>query len=149
MLPQQERNARILVMDDEEPILRVVTNILEKVGYAVACTNDGEEAILEYERALQDGCPFDAVIMDLTIPGGMGGKETVQRLLELDPNVRAIVASGYSNDPIMARAGDFGFCAEIAKPFGAAELTRTLGQVLAQRRPLEEQAPLIHEDERI
>jgi len=130
--PRPKAGARVLVMDDEEPILRLVTSILTDAGHSVSCVRTGEVAIEHYGRAMTSGNPFDAVIMDLTIPGAMGGREAIQRLKELDPSVRAIVASGYSNDPVMARAQEFGFCAGVSKPFGVEQLVRVLEQVLAR-----------------
>lgn len=128
-----KRHARILVMDDEAAILRVVTSMLEKAGYEAAQAKDGQDAIAQYEQALRAGRRFDAVIMDLTIPGGMGGKDAIRELRRLDPTVCAIVASGYSNDPVMARAEDFGFCSEISKPFSAEQLVGTIERVLERR----------------
>ena len=122
-------------MDDEDAILRVVSSILAKSGYCPSSARTGEEAIEMYEQALAAGTPFDAVIMDLTIPGAMGGKEAIQRLRQIDPGVRAIVASGYSNDPVMARANEFGFCAGISKPFGSEELRAVLDRVLSTTPP--------------
>jgi DNA-binding NtrC family response regulator len=100
------------------------------MGYEAVGVGDGIEAIAAYSRALQDGKPFSAVIMDLTIPGGMGGKEAVLKLLELDPGARVIVSSGYSNDPVMADFGSFGFCGVIAKPYRIGDLREMLVRVL-------------------
>jgi len=98
----------------------------EDLGYKVTCAAEGQEAIELYNKGKKSGNPFDAVIMDLTIPGGMGGKETIQKLIQIDPNVKAVVASGYSNDPVMARYKDFRFKDIIVKPFSIEELGRVL-----------------------
>lgn len=124
------RGGRILVMDDEEIIRDVTRHILERLGYDVALARDGEEAIQMYRDAQRRGRPFDAVIMDLTVPGGMGGKEAIKRLRTIDPQVKAIVASGYSNDPIMANYRAYGFDGVVAKPYRIDELRRVLHRVL-------------------
>ena len=93
---------KILVMDDEEILRDFTSRILTKSGYDVELSSDGVEAIQRYRDAKDSGCPFDAVIMDLTVSGGMGGKKTIRELLKIDPDIKAIVSSGYSNDPIMA-----------------------------------------------
>ena len=124
---------RVLVMDDEALIREVIGLYLERQGYAAVLASEGGEAVQLYQEAIQAGARFDAVIMDLTVPGGMGGAEAVRRLAAIDPGVRAIVASGYSNDPVMANHREYGFLAALAKPFRAADLTRALDDVL--RRP--------------
>lgn len=120
---------RILVMDDEEVIREVACEILGHLGYeAVSCRN-GEEALNIYEKAM-GASPFTAVLMDLTIPGGMGGKETMKRLLQIDPGVKGIVSSGYSNDPVLANYREYGFHGVVMKPYDIAELGNVLHQVL-------------------
>jgi two-component system cell cycle sensor histidine kinase/response regulator CckA len=91
---------------------------------------DGTEAIREYQEAIKSGIPFDAVIMDLTIPGGMGGKETIRRLREIDPKVKAIVSSGYSNDPVLAEYQAYGFLGRVEKPYRIQELEKTIAQIV-------------------
>jgi CheY-like chemotaxis protein len=93
---------RILLMDDEEDVRQTTGDVLKRLGYTVVFADDGLRTIDLYQEARKAGAPFDAVIMDLTIPGGMGGNETIERLLAIDPKVRAILSSGYLNDPIMA-----------------------------------------------
>jgi PAS domain S-box-containing protein len=121
---------RILVMDDEELILVLLSRILERAGYEVELSKDGEEAIRKYTAARDAGAPFAAVIMDLTIPGGMGGKEAINKLREIDPEVKVIVSSGYSTDPIMADYRTYGFSGVVAKPYHAGEVEKTLRDVL-------------------
>lgn len=123
-------NGRILVMDDEEIIQEVLSNMLEFLGYDVEIANDGVQAIERYEQAAQSGKSFDAVIMDLTIPNGVGGKEAIQDLLELDSEVRAIVSSGYSNDPVVMNYTEYGFKGAISKPFKIEELKKVLQELV-------------------
>lgn len=123
---------RILVMDDEKKIREVVEQMLSAIGYEVTVTNNSQEAVEAYQHALKGGQKFDAVIMDLTVPGGMGGQDAIQKLLAIDPGVKAIVSSGYSNDPIMAEYANWGFKGVVTKPFGINELSQVLKQVLAE-----------------
>jgi PAS domain S-box-containing protein len=123
-------SGRVLVMDDEELVRTVTRSMLEFNGYEVELTSDGDEAIAKYQSGMQAGKPFDLVLMDLTIPGGMGGKEAIARLLVIDPKVRAIVASGYSNDPVMANYRSHGFRKVIPKPYTLKELIATVSEVL-------------------
>jgi CheY-like chemotaxis protein len=121
---------RILIMDDEELILDVVSSMLEYLEYEVEVSKNGQEAFEKYHAAMQSGNPFGAVIMDLTIPGSQGGKEVIQDLLKLDPSVRAIVSSGYSNDPIMSNCTEYGFKGVVKKPFKMEELREVIEQTL-------------------
>jgi PAS domain S-box-containing protein len=123
-------DGRILVMDDEESLRKVAEKMLLKLGYAVQCARDGAEAIKYYKRAKKSGQPFDAVIMDLTIPGGMGGKKTIAKLLEIDPGAVAVVSSGYSTDPILANYEKYGFCGAVTKPYRIEELSWVMHDVL-------------------
>ena len=125
------KKGRILIMDDEEILRNFVVRMLKKAGYEVSAASDGVEAFELYEQAEKSGEAFDVVIMDLTIPGGAGGKETIQRLLEIYPDSKAIVSSGYSDDPIMANYKDYGFKAVVEKPYSINELTRTIEDVIA------------------
>lgn len=117
-------------MDDEEMILQITKDMLENLGYEVETAADGNETVRKYVEARNSGVPFDIVILDITIPGGMGGKETILRLLEIDPAVKAIVSSGYSNDPVMAMFGQYGFAGVIAKPYRMAELSDAIQRAL-------------------
>ena len=121
---------RILVMDDEENIREVAGEMLDFIGYGAGFARDGAEAVDLYSKALGSGDPFAAVLLDLTIPGGMGGSEAMRLLRNIDPGVRAIVSSGYSNDPIMADYKTFGFRGIITKPYKLTELKKVLSEVL-------------------
>ncbi len=121
---------RVLLIDDEELVATAVGRMLERLGYSSAWARDGREGVEMYSRELSAGRPFDAVVVDLTIPGGMGGKEAITVLRRLDPDVRAVVSSGYSNDPIVADYASYGFRAALAKPFTIHALGRTMGEVL-------------------
>jgi PAS domain S-box-containing protein len=123
-------SGRILIMDDEEMVREVATRILTTMGFEVEDSSDGSEAISLYVQAKKNGKPFGAVIMDLTVPGGMGGKEAIKRLIEIDPQVKAIVSSGYSNDPIMSHFREFGFSGVVAKPYSIRTLGETIKKVM-------------------
>lgn len=128
-----EGQGRILVMDDEEIVREVAVQMLSVLGYQVEESKSGEETIDLYLKARDAGQPYDAIIMDLTIPGGMGGKETIAKLREIDSSVKAIVSSGYANDPIMAEYEKFGFNGVVPKPYGVQELSNIVQKVLSER----------------
>jgi two-component system cell cycle sensor histidine kinase/response regulator CckA len=100
----------------------------------VELAKDGAEAVDLFRRAFASGEFFDAAILDLTVPGGMGGKETIKRLLEVDPEIKAIVSSGYSNDPVMADCERYGFVSTIAKPYEVARLSKVVKRVVSMTR---------------
>ena len=108
---------KILLMDDEQIILDVTLEVLQFLGYSVQFARDGAEAISLFTRERSAGVPFDIVILDLSVPEGMGGKETLARLKELDPSVKAIVSSGYTNDPCVQDFAEHGFAGKLAKPY--------------------------------
>ncbi|MEA2062745.1 MAG: ATP-binding protein, partial [Gemmatimonadota bacterium] len=124
---------KILVMDDEEPVRKIATMILEHLGHEVEFTCDGAETIRRYKKVKKSGRPFDAVIMDLTIPGGMGGKEAVTKLLKIDPEAKTIVSSGYSTDPIMSNYRKYGFSGVVSKPYNIEELRTVLQNIITQK----------------
>jgi PAS domain S-box-containing protein len=131
--PLRGRGA-ILVMDDEQVVRDVAAEILEALGYEAVAAANGEEALALYRAALERGAPYRAVVMDLTVPGGMGGKDAIGRLLALDPGARAIVSSGYSNDPVMADFRAYGFAGVVVKPYSVKTFARTLQEVLGPER---------------
>jgi signal transduction histidine kinase/ActR/RegA family two-component response regulator len=121
---------KVLVMDDEESIRQIVKTMLERKGYRVETTADGLDAVAAYQRAQEAGDPFRVVIMDLTIPGGVGGKEAVKRILALDPQARVVVSSGYADDQVMAEYAGYGFRAVVPKPFTRKKLLEVLAKIL-------------------
>ncbi|MBF0559283.1 MAG: PAS domain S-box protein [Nitrospirae bacterium] len=123
---------KILVMDDEEMVSTVAGDMLKTLGYKTEFSADGADAIERYKKAREDHEPFDIVIMDLTIQGGMGGAETIKKLREIDPDVKAIVSSGYSNDPIMANFSEFGFKGVITKPYRLSDISGVVSSVLTR-----------------
>jgi PAS domain S-box-containing protein len=127
LLPGQ---GKILVMDDEEMVRDMLRLMLQKLGYEANCAANGEEALELLKKALEDQKPFIAAILDLTVPRGKGGKETVRQLLSIDPRIKVIVTSGYADDPIMANFSDYGFHGIIVKPFKITELSNTLHKIL-------------------
>ena len=122
---------RILLMDDEEIIRETASEALKEIGYQTDLALNGEEAVKLYQKASENDKPYDLVIMDLTIPGGMGGKETIKILTEYDPDVKAVVSSGYSNDPIMANFKAYGFCGVITKPYSVDEMAQTIHKIIS------------------
>ena len=128
--PAEPGSGRILVMDDEPAVKDVCAEMLRFLGYEVETTQDGQEAIDLFLSRREEGRPFDLVITDLTVPGGMGGKIVAERLRRSVPEVRVIAASGYYDDPVMARYGDHGFAGALRKPFTTVELGELVSGVL-------------------
>jgi len=124
---------RVLFMDDEETICTVASVLLQRLGFTTIAVPDGATAVAAYEEALKNGEPFRLVIMDLTVPGGMGGKEAMEHLLKIDPHVRAIVSSGYSSDPVLASYRVNGFRGVVPKPYKLTDLSRTIRAVLEEK----------------
>jgi PAS domain S-box-containing protein len=122
--------ARVLFMDDEPSIRTMAGIFMQRIGYDCDVAADGAEAVRKYEAALSGGRRYEAVVMDLTVPGGMGGREAMERLRQLDPSVCAIVSSGYSRDPVLANYRLHGFQAILPKPYGLEQLTQVLATVM-------------------
>jgi CheY-like chemotaxis protein len=121
---------KVLLMDDEAPLRKIAGKMLESLGYIPEFAKDGDEAIEMFKAAKASGNPYEAVILDLTIPGGMGGKDTVKKLIEIDPETNAIVSSGYSDDPVLADSKKYGFKGVLPKPFDPRSLSRVLNEVI-------------------
>ena len=129
-----QAGGKVLIMDDEEIIRKMLTNMLGMAGYTVEVSADGAEALEKYKQAKESGDPFNAVIMDLTVPGGMGGKEAMKKLLAIDPKATVIVSSGYATDSIMSDFKKYGFKAVIAKPYSVRQLRESLSSILTKKK---------------
>jgi CheY-like chemotaxis protein len=121
-------------MDDEEYIREILGAMLTDLGYKIQSACEGAEAIDIFKNARAEGNPFEVIIVDLTIPGGMGGKEMLAQLLELDKDVCVIASSGYSEDPVISSPREFGFASSIRKPYRKTELVEAIVNALAVRR---------------
>ena len=126
---------RILLMDDEELIHASLGGMLGALGYEVDDAYEGESALRMYQSALSESWKYDAVIMDLTVPGGEGGKESIRNLLRMDPEARVLVASGYANDQIMAKYREYGFSGIIPKPITQKKLADAVKQAMSEPAP--------------
>ena len=126
----QTRRGKILIMDDEEIVREICGEMLMTMGHEVDYAANGQEALERYQQAMKEQQPFDLVIMDLTIPGGMGGKEAIRKLLKIDPLAKAIVSSGYSYDDVMANYQDYGFQGVAAKPYVIDDLNKILQKLM-------------------
>ncbi|MHB8483216.1 MAG: hybrid sensor histidine kinase/response regulator [Nitrospiria bacterium] len=124
---------RVLFMDDEAAIREIANEILTRLGYEVMCCEEGRGAVERYREARESGRPFDVVILDLTVAGGMGGRETVEKLRKIDPKVRAIVSSGYSDHPVLAEFKEYGFSERIAKPYTLESLSKIVKKCLKEK----------------
>jgi len=125
-------NGKILVMDDKEIVRTVAWNMLTHAGYEIVSVVSGEEAVQYYRKAAEDGHPFDLVIADLTVPGGMGGTATAAEIHRTHPEAKIIASSGYSNDSVMADYEKFGFCGAVAKPYRMQELLEVVARVMEE-----------------
>ena len=133
--PSLKPGTRVLVLDDEEYIRMVAARWLKKVCYVTKTAEDGQQAIDMYQQALKAGEPFDVIILDLTIPGGMGGQEVLREILALDPDVKAIASSGDVQGAVMSKYAFYGFKDAIAKPYTENELREVLCRVLNALNP--------------
>jgi two-component system, cell cycle sensor histidine kinase and response regulator CckA len=131
MQQQGAPQMRLLFMDDDEKVRSIVGNMIEYLGHQVAYAKNGEEAIELYQRAKESGKTFDAVILDLTVQGGMGGDKAIKKLLETDPAVKAVISSGYADAPLIKDYRAYGFVGAIAKPYKIEQLK----ELLAKLRP--------------
>jgi DNA-binding NtrC family response regulator len=134
LTPAISGTGRVLVVDDEDAIRDLVEFTLTRLGYEVSQAATALQGVELYQEKLGAGKRFDLVILDLTLPGGIGGKEALKKLMEIDPTVNAIVSSGYATDATMSRYQDFGFRGVIAKPYEAAELGKIVHDVIETSR---------------
>ena len=123
---------RVLFMDDEESIRLMADKLMRRIGLDTVAAADGSEAVEKFKAARAEGRPFSLVIMDLTVPGGMGGREALAIMRAMDPDVRAVVSSGYSSDPVLANHRQYGFCGVISKPYEAVKFNRVIAEALGQ-----------------
>ncbi|MFT5697558.1 MAG: two-component system cell cycle sensor histidine kinase/response regulator CckA [Desulforhopalus sp.] len=128
-MSNNETRKKILVMDDEDMVGEIACQMLDYLGYDAVHVVDGETAIQAFQAQKDKGTPFDAVVMDLTIPGGMGGQEAVTEILAIDANAQVFVSSGYSTDPAMVNFKEYGFTGVIVKPFDLAAIQKILDQL--------------------
>jgi len=121
-----EPKGKVLLVDDEEIIIDVSREVLKFLGYEAVFAKEGGEALRLYKQEKEAGQPFDLVIVDLTIPEGMGGRETIEKLREYDSGVKAVVSSGYANDPAVQDYANFGFADRLTKPYRINEMKAVL-----------------------
>jgi PAS domain S-box-containing protein len=124
-------SASILIMDDDTKVRRVLASMLDALGHNVTECSDGKKAVEMYRESVSAGDSFDLVIMDLTVPGGMGGEKAIRELIKIDPSVKAIVSSGYANNPVLSGYRDYGFSGSLVKPYSLVVLRRELNSVLS------------------
>ncbi len=124
------KGKKILVADDEKPVLNVLQRSLAKMGYEAKTARNGEEAVRLFERESNSGAPFDLALLDLSMKGGMDGRETFERLMEMDPGIRGIVCSGFHDNPVMKNFKKYGFCEALKKPFDVDTLKKMMERVL-------------------
>lgn len=129
-MSNDETRKKILIMDDEDMVGEIACQMLDYLGYDSLHVFDGQAALQEFQVQREKGDPYSAVIMDLTIPGGMGGKEAVKEILAIDETAQVFVSSGYSTDPAMVNYKDFGFSGVIVKPFDLAAIQQILDKLL-------------------
>lgn len=124
---------KVLLMDDEQIILDVTHEVLKFLGYEVMFARDGVAAIGLYKTAKSEGSPFDLVILDLSVPEGMGGKEAIAELKAFDPSVKAVVSSGYSSDPVVQNFEQYGFSGTLTKPYKIIDMKDILERLIKNR----------------
>ncbi|HOT20323.1 MAG TPA: ATP-binding protein, partial [Spirochaetota bacterium] len=123
---------KILLMDDDFTIYEVVSHMLDMYGFTVDWVESGEKAIAQYKKSLDEKRPYDIIIMDLTVPGAMGGAQATKEILRINPDAKVIVSSGYSNDPIMSHYKEYGFKGVIAKPYRIEEIMNVINDLMKQ-----------------
>jgi CheY-like chemotaxis protein len=131
-VPARDIAGRVLVMDDDDVVRNMTVQKLVRLGYESDGASNGEEAVSKFKAAMDSGKPFDVVVLDLIIPGGMGGKETIEMLKTIDPGVKAILTSGHAVDPVLTNFWEYGFFGVIRKPFVIKELDVSIRQALEE-----------------
>ena len=131
--PPIHGSGKVLIMDDEDDIREAARELLIFMGFQVETAEHGAQAIEKYEAAINDGDPFEVVVVDLTVPGGIGGEETVLRILKIDPTAKVIICSGHIDEPMMKDYRSYGFCGAINKPYSSAELAEALHRAIEPR----------------
>jgi CheY-like chemotaxis protein len=131
--PAPNHTLRILVLEDDHLVRALIVRGLQTQGYDVVETTDGADTVRLYQQAFSEARPYDLVVLDLSIPNGMGGLRTMEKLKQIDPHVLAMVSSGYSDDPVMAQPAAYGFAAVLPKPYEPVELIRLVKNLLASR----------------
>ncbi|MDD1743975.1 MAG: response regulator [Methanomassiliicoccales archaeon] len=121
---------RVLVLDDDPPVLEILGDVLSYLDYEAVLTRSGEETINAFRKQSLTGKPFDLVILDLTVKGGLGGRDVIGMLMIIDPDVRALVSSGLANDPVVENYRAYGFCGLVPKPFTVEELSESLEKAM-------------------
>jgi len=129
---KQQETGRVLVMDDEAAVLRLAERALRDAGYATKVVSNGSDAVEVYRMLFADGQRFDAVVLDLTVRGGMGGKEAAEHILAIDPAAHLMVSSGYSEDSVMAEYRRHGFSAVLPKPYTAQQLCEAVQGMITE-----------------
>jgi len=132
--PLRAQTGRVLFMDDEAQIRDMAITLLQRMGLEVTAVDDGSAVVIEYVAAREAGRSYDLVMLDLTVPGGMGGAKAMEKLRQIDPQVRAIVSSGYSSDPVLANHRAHGFSGIVPKPYVVGEMAEVIDRVLRERR---------------
>ena len=120
---------RVLILDDNRSIIRMLVKLLERIGYHVDFAFDGESLIKKFREAHESEIIYDFLILDIVIPGGISGDQALQEILKIDPTVKAIVSSGYSSNPIMSNYREYGFCGVLPKPYTLNDLTSTIKEI--------------------
>ena len=124
---------KILVMDDEEAMLKMARRMIGGMGYDTIFSTHGAQAVEIYRESFQSSEPFDLVILDLTVPGGMGGAKTIPELLKINPDAKVLVSSGYSNDPVMSDYQRYGFCGVLEKPYSSDQMAELLNEIMGEK----------------
>lgn len=130
---QYSSKGKVLLMDDDEVTRSAIGNLLENLGYKVEACGEGWEVLNRYEKSLKEKTPFDAVVLDLKVTDGLGGKKTMKRLLDIDPKAKGIVSSGFSGESILSDYQKFGFAGVVEKPYKIEKLDEALVKIMSNK----------------